>query len=109
MKAKEIESALNLSALELDEVVKIKEHLVKIVAKDFYINHVRAGFAYLEISVRAKYTDYAYRVEQDGTTYIDNTLLGLIQVTSEVGEVLLNVIRNKQENNEYMDIKLLPL
>lgn len=100
--------ALKLSAEELTEVAKIKEHINRIVEKDLILNHVKAGFSFLEVSVYTGYTDYTYRIMQDGTTYI-HTSLGLIQITNEVGEVLLNVIRNKQENNEYMDIKLLPL
>lgn len=102
-------NALNLSAEELTEVAKIKEHLNRIVEKDLRINQVKAGFSYLEVSVYTGYTDYTYRIMQDGTTYIHSAIIGFIQITSEVGEVLLNVIRNKQKNNEYMDIKLLPL
>lgn len=109
MKAEIIKSVLQLSIEELNEAMKIKEHICKVVAKDFSINHVRAGFSFLEISVHANYTDYIYRVMQDGTTHIDNTTLGLIQVTSEVGEVLLNEIRDRQQNNKYIDIRLLPL
>lgn len=101
--------ALKLSVEELAEVAKIKEHINRIVEKDFRLNHVQVGFSFLEVSVYTGYTDYTYRIMQDGTTYINSLAAGLIQVTSEVGEVLLNVIRNKQENNEYMDIRLLPL
>lgn len=108
-KAEILTNALNLSAEELTEVAKIKEHINRIVEKDLRLNHVKAGFAFLEVSVYTNYTDYTYRIMQDGTTYVNGTTIGFIQVTSEVGEVLLNVIRNKQENNEYMDIKLLPL
>lgn len=103
------QSALDLSAEELTEVAKIRDHIDLIIAKDFFINHVRAGFTYLEVSVRAKYTDYTYRIKQDGTTYIQSITIDLIQVTSEVGEVLLNEIREKQQNCKYLDIRLLPL
>jgi hypothetical protein len=99
-------NALNLSAVELDEVVRIKEHISKIVAKDFKVNHVCVGFAQLEVSIYTNYTDLTYKIEQDGTTYI-HTCLGLIQVTSEVGEVLLKEIRDKQQNNKYIDLRLL--
>lgn len=108
MKAEIFKSALDLSAEELTEVTKIKEHLCKVVALDFFINYVSAGFSFLEFSVHVNYTDYIYRVMQDGTTYIHSTV-GLIQITSEVGEVLLNEIRYRQQNNKYLDIKLLPL
>lgn len=109
MKAEIIKNALQLSIEELYEAMKIKEHLCKIVEKDFKINHVSVGFAFLEVSVYTGYTDYTYRIMQDGTTYVNSPIAGLIQVTSEVGEVLLNEIRDKQQNNKYLDIRLLPL
>lgn len=110
METKEIfTNALNLSAEELTGVAKIKEHLCKIAEKDFKINHVSAGFAFLEVSVYTNYTDFVYRIMQDGTTYIHSTNVGLIQITSEVGEVLLNEIRDRQQNNKFIDIRLLPL
>ena len=108
-KAETFTNALNLSAEELTEVAKIKEHINRIVEKDLRLNHIKAGFSFLEVSVYPGYTDYTYRIMQDGTTYVNGNIIGFIQITSEVGEVLLNVIRNKQKNNEYMDIKLLPL
>ena len=107
-KAEIFKNALELSAEELTEVAKIKEHISRIVEKDLRLNHVRAGFSYLEVSVYTGYTDCIYRIMQDGTTYI-HTSLGLIQITSEVGEVLLNEIRDKQQINKYLDIRLLPL
>ena len=108
-KAEIFANALNLSAEELTEVGKIRDHVDKIVEKDLILNHVQACFSFLEVSVYTNCTDYTYRIMQDGTTYIHSSIIGFIQITSEVGEVLLNVIRNKQKNNEYIDIKLLPL
>lgn len=108
-KAEIFKNALDLSADELVEVAKIKEHINRIVQKDLRLNHVKAGFSFLEVSVYTGYTDYTYRIMQDGTTYIHSTTVGLIQITSEVGEVLLNEIRDKQQNNKYIDIRLLPL
>lgn len=101
--------ALKLSVEELAEVAKIKEHIKRIVEKDLRLNHVKVGFSLLEVSVCTGYTDYTYRIMQDGTTYINSLTAGPIQVTSEVGEVLLNEIRDRQQNNKYIDIRLLPL
>ena len=109
MKAKIFKIALNLSAEELAEVVKIREHINRVLEKDLRINHVNAGFSFLEVSVYTGYTDYTYRIMQDGTTYVNSLIAGLIQVTSEAGEVILNEIRDKQQNNKYLDIRLLPL
>ena len=109
MKKENFKNALNLSADELTEVAKIKEHINRIVEKDLRLNHVKAGFNFLEVSVYTCYTDYTYRIMQDGTTYIHSTTVGLLQITSEVGEVLLNEIRDRQQNNKYLDIRLLPL
>ena len=108
-KAEIFTNALNLSAEELTEVAKIREHINQILEKELRLNNIKAGFSFLEVSVHTNYTDYTYRIMQDGTTYIQSAIIGFIQTTSEVGEVLLGVIRNKQKNNEYMDIKLLPL
>lgn len=108
-KAEIFKSALDLSAEELTEVAKIKEHINRIVEKDLRLNHVNAGFSFLEVSVYTGYTDYTYRIMEDGTTYVNSPIAGSIQVTSEVGEVLLNEIRDKQQNNKYLDIRLLPL
>lgn len=109
MKTEFFKNALDLSVEELTEVARIKEHINRIVEKDLRINHVNAGFSYLEVSVYTNYTDYIYRIMQDGITYINSTTVGLIQITSEVGEALLNEIRDKQQNNKYIDIRLLPL
>lgn len=108
-KAEILKNALNLSAEELTEVAKIKEHISRIVEKNLRLNHVKAGFSYLEVSVYTNYAYYIYRIMQDGTTYINSLIIGLVEVTSEVGEVLLNEIRDKQQNNKYIDIRLLPL
>ena len=108
-KAEIFKNALELSAEELTEVAKIREHINRILEKDLRLNHVKAGFPFLEVSVYTCYTDYTYRIMQDGTTYIHSTTVGLIQITSEVGEVLLNEIRDRQQNNKYLDIRLLPL
>ena len=108
-KAEILKKALDLSAEELTEVVRIKEHIKRIVEKDLRLNHVKAGFSYLEVSVYTNYADYIYRIMQDGTTYVNGTTIGFIQVTSEVGEVLLNEIRDRQQNNKFIDIRLLPL
>lgn len=108
-KAEIFRNALNLSAEELTEVATIRDHINRILEKDLRLNHIKAGFSFIEVSVYTGYTDYTYRIMQDGTTYIHSAIIGFIQITSEVGEVLLNVIRNKQQNKEYMDIKLLPL
>ena len=108
-KAEILKNALNLSAEELTEVAKIKEHINRIVQKDLRLNHVKAGFSFLEVSVYTNYTDFVYRIMEDGTTYVNSPIAGLIQVTSEVGEVILNEIRDKQQNNKYLDIRLLPL
>lgn len=108
-KSEILKNALELSAEELTEVAKIKEHINGIVEKDLRLNHVKAGFSYLEVSVYTNYADYIYRIMQDGTTYIHSDIIGFIQVTSEVGEVLLNEIRDRQRNNKFIDIRLLPL
>lgn len=108
-KAEIFRNALNLSVEELTEVAKIKEHINQIVKKDLRLNHVKAGFSFIEVSVYTNYTDYTYRIMQDGTTYINSLTVGLVQVTSEVGEVILNDIRDKQKNNKYIDIRLLSL
>lgn len=108
-KAEIFKNALELSAEELTEVAKIREHINRVLEKDLRINHVNAGFSFLEVSVYTGYTDYTYRIMQDGTTYVNGTTIGFIQVTSEVGEVILNEIRDKQQNNKYLDIRLLPL
>ena len=109
MKTEIFKNALELSAEELTEVAKIKEHINRIVEKNLILNHVKAGFDFLEVSVHTGYTDYTYRIMQDGTTYIHSTTVGLIQITSEVGEVILNEIRDRQQNDKYLDIRLLPL
>lgn len=109
MKTKIFKIALYLSVEELAEVSKIRNHINRIVEKDLRLNYVKAGFSFLEVSVYTGYTDYTYRIMQDGTTYIHSTTVGLIQITSEVGEVLLNEIRDRQQNNKYLDIRLLPL
>ena len=109
MKTVYLENALNLSVEELTEVAKIRKHIIRVLKKDLRINRVNAGFSFLEVSVYTDYTDYTYRIMQDGTTYVDSLIAGLIQVTSEVGEVILNEIRDKQQNNNYLDIRLLPL
>lgn len=102
-------NALNLSAEELTEVGKIKDQLCKVIKKDFYINCVSAGFSFFEVSLYSSYMDcYTYRIMQDGTTYI-HTILGLIQINDEIGEVILNEIRNRQLNDKFIDVKLLPL
>lgn len=108
-KAEILANALNLSAEELTEVGKIRDHIDKILEKDLILNHVKAGFSFLEVSVYTNFADYTYRIMQNGTTYIHSTIIGFIQITSEVGEVLLNMLRNKQENNEYINLTLLPL
>lgn len=109
MKTENFKNALNLTAEELAEIIKIREHINRILEKDLRLNHVKAGFTFLEVSVYTCYTDYTYRIMQDGTTYIHSITVGLIQITSEVGEVLLNEIRDRQQNNKYLDIRLLPL
>ena len=108
-KAEIFRNALNVSAEELTEVSKIREHINRIVEKNLRLNHVKVGFSFLEVSVYVSYADYTYRIMQDGTTYIHSTTVGLIQITSEVGEVLLDEIRDRQQNNKYLDIRLLPL
>jgi hypothetical protein len=108
MKTENFRNALNLSAEELAEVTKVQGQICRILEKDFNINFVSVGFEFFEISVYTNYTDCIYRIMQDGATYV-RTSLGLIQVTSEVGEVLLDEIRDKQQNNKYIDIRLLPL
>lgn len=108
-KAEIFKNALDFSAEELTEVAKIKEHINRIVEKDLRLNHVKAGFSFIEVSVYTGYTDYTYRIMQDGTTYVNGNTIGFIQVTSEVGEVLLNEIRDRQQNNKFIDIRLLPL
>ena len=62
MKTEIFKNALELSAEELTEVAKIKEHINRIVEKDLILNHVKAGFSFLEVSVHTGYTDYTYRI-----------------------------------------------
>ena len=108
-KAEFFKNALNLSVEELTEAGKIKDQLCKVVEKNFNINSVSAGFSFLDVSLYFSYMNYyTYRIMQDGTTYI-HTTLGLIQITNEIGEVILNEIRNRQLNNKFIDVKLLPL
>lgn len=108
MKTEFFRNALNLSAEELEEVAKIKGQICRILEKDFNLNFVGVGFSFFEASVYTSYTDLVYRIMQDGATYV-HTSLGLIQITNEVGEVLLNVIRDKQQNDKFIDVRLLPL
>lgn len=108
-KAEILKNALELSTEELTEVAKIKEHINRIVEKDLRLNHLKVGFSFFEVSVYTCYKDYTYRIMQDGTTYVNSTVIGFVQVTSEVGEVLLNEIRDRQQNNKFIDIRLLPL
>lgn len=105
-KSEIFKNALNLSAEELNEAVKVKEHICRILEKDLRINYVSVGFAFMQISVYTNYTDYTYRLKQDGTAYIE-TSFGLIQVTNEIGVVLLNEIREKKQNNKYIDLRIL--
>jgi hypothetical protein len=106
MKAEIIKSVLQLSIEELNEAMKIKEHLCKIAEKDFKINYISVGFAFFEVSVYANYTDYIYRIKQDGTTIIQ-TCFDLIQVSNEVGEILLNEVRERKQYNKYIDLRII--
>jgi hypothetical protein len=111
MKTENFRNALNLSAEELAEVAKVQGQICRILEKDFNINFVSVGFEFFEISVYTNYTDCVYRITQDGATsatYV-RTSLGLIQLTNEVGEVILNVMRNMQQNDKFINVKLLPL
>lgn len=111
MKTENFRNALDLSAEELAEVAKVQGQICRILEKDFYINIVSVGFEYFVISVYTNCTECVYRIKQDGatvTTYV-YTSLGLIQITNEVGEVILNVIRNMQQNDKFINVKLLPL
>lgn len=106
MKAEIIKSVLQLSIEELNEAMKIKEHLCKISEKDFKINYISVGFAFFEVSVYANYTDYIYRIKQDGTTFMQ-TCFDLIQVSNEVGEILLNEVRERKQYNKYIDLRII--
>ena len=108
MKTENFRNALNLSAEELAEVAKVQGQICRILEKDFNFNFVGVGFSFFEVSVYTNYTDLVYRITQEGETYV-HTNLGLIQITNEVGEVLLNVIKEKQQNEEFINVKLLPL
>lgn len=108
MKTENFRTALNLSAEELAEVARVQGQICRILEKDFNFNFVGVGFSFFEVSVYSKYTDLVYRITQEGETYV-HTNLGLIQITNEVGEVLLNVIKEKQQNEEFINVKLLPL
>lgn len=108
MKTENFRNALNLSAEELAEVTKVQGQICRILEKDFNFNFVGVSFSFFEVSVYTNYTDLVYRITQEGETYV-HTSLGLIQITNEVGEVLLNEIRDRQQNNKFIDIRLLPL
>lgn len=108
MKTENFRGALNLDAEELAEVAKVQGQICRILEKDFNLNFVGVGFSFFEVSVYTNYTDLVYRIMQDGATYV-HTSLGLIQIINEVGEVLLNEIREKQQNDKFINVKLLPL
>ena len=108
MKTENFRTALNLSAEELAEVARVQGQICRILEKDFNFNFVGVGFSFFEVSIYSNYTDLVYRITQEGETYV-HTNLGLIQITNEVGEVLLNVIKEKQQNEEFINVKLLPL
>lgn len=101
-------NVLELSAEELTEASKIKERVCKILEKDFYIICVSVGFEHFEISTYSLSEEFVFSVDKNRNTRV-KTSAGYVQVTSEVGEVLLNEIRDKQQNNKYLDIRLLPL
>ena len=108
MKTENFRTALNLSAEELAEVARVQGQICRILEKDFNFNFVGVGFSFFEVSIYSNYTDLVYRITQEGETYV-HTNLGLIQITNEVGEVLLNVIKEKQQNEEFINVKILPL
>ena len=108
MKTENFRNALNLSAEELAEAAKVQGQICRILEKDFNINFVGVGFSIFVVSVYTNYTDLVYRITQEGETYV-NTSLGLVQITNEVGEVIIKVIKEKQEKEEFINVKLLPL
>lgn len=108
MKTEILKNALGLSAEELAEAGKIKEHIVKVLEKDFYVNYVGAGFSFLEISVYANYTDYIYRIKEDRSTEI-KSCAGYVKVPNKVGETLLNEVQKMKEENKFINVKLLSL
>lgn len=108
MKTDFFKNALNLSVEELVEVHKIKINLNEIIEKKVRISEVKAGFKCLEVEICSFPDNRTFRVEEDTTTFL-YTSVGLIRVNNEIGEVILQAIREKQEKEEFICVKLLPL
>lgn len=108
MKAEFFKNALNLSVEELVEVSKVKAKLNEIVQGDVRISEVKAGFKCLEVEIWSYPDNLTFRVKEDATTFL-YTSVGLIRLNDEIGEVILKTIKEKQEKEEFICVKLLPL
>lgn len=108
MKTEIFKNTLELSVKELTEVSGIKNSLTEIIEKKFCLNEVKAGFKALEVTIYKYPKDLTLRIEEDLKTYV-HTSIGLIQVTSEIGDIIVKAIKEKQEKGEYIHVTLLPL
>ena len=108
MKTENFRNALNLSAEELVEVSKVKAKLNEIARGDVRISEVRAGFQFLDVEIYDYPKNCTFRVKEDVSISV-HTSIGLVDVGREIGKIILNAIKEKQEKEEFINVKLLPL
>lgn len=108
MKTENFRNALNLSAEELVEVSKVKAKLNEIAQGDVRISEVRAGFQFLDVEIYDYPKNCTFRVKEDVSISV-HTSIGLVEVGTEIGKIILNAIKEKQEKGEFINVKLLPL
>lgn len=108
MKTENFRNALTLSADELVEVSKVKAKLNEIARGDARISEVRAGFQFLDVEIYDYPKNCTFRVKRDANISV-HTSIGLVEVGTEIGEIILNAIKEKQEKEEFINVKLLPL
>lgn len=108
MKTEIFRNALELSVEELEEIRKIKGCLAEITRKEVRIKEIRSGFRFFEIETYDYPKNHTFRIEEDKSTYI-NTSAGFVKINNEIGEVIYEAIKEKQEKEEFICVKLLPL
>lgn len=108
MKEGFFENALKLSAEELAEICNIKAELTELMAEEKEIKEVRAGFQFLEVEIYNYPKNLTFKIEEDANTHI-HTSVGLVRVGKEIGAIILKTIKEKQEKEKYINVKLLPL
>lgn len=108
MKTENFKNALELSAEELAEAIKVKSKLKEITEEEIRFSEVRTGFKFMDIAIFDYPKNCVIRVNEDVSTYV-HTSLGLVEVNKKIGEVLLNSIKEMQAKNEFINVKLLPL